>query len=518
MDHHPPIADPTARGSVRSRPGRRRWIRGGVLTFWLIMMGWLLRFEAFPEAFTKQVGGYRGLVSSEALSEDSWMRIDIQEKPVGYSHSTLETHDENPQQHMVLENEMSLYLNLMGQTMPVRTDTRVVLDVWQKMQTFAFSLSSRDYRLKLHATRTEGETFSVRMRTGESSQSFDTDIPDDVVIHSPLTDMALRELKPGKSLSIKTLDPATMSTTLVNIKALRREEITIQGTNVMTTLLESEAMGTQFHTWMNARGEVLKATTPIGWTMEACTAEQAFEALRVGRESDTSDVLRMMAVSVDQPITDPARATRLRFAVKGVALEADEMASPRQTLTVDKEGRQELVVSAQRLPTLPEHATPPPGAEFLAASRQLQSDHPQIVQRAQQITAEATTELEKALAIHDWVYKNVRKVMSVTLPSALDVLRTLQGDCNEHTALYVALARAAGLPAVTKTGIAYQDGVFYYHAWPAVYVGQWIELEPTWGTGAVDATHIALAEGELSEQMAMVRVMGRLKLSLLERE
>jgi transglutaminase-like putative cysteine protease len=47
------------------------------------------------------------------------------------------------------------------------------------------------------------------------------------------------------------------------------------------------------------------------------------------------------------------------------------------------------------------------------------------------------------------------KKPTVSLPSAREVLRTKVGDCNEHTALYVAMARAAGLPARIAVGLAY---------------------------------------------------------------
>ena len=50
------------------------------------------------------------------------------------------------------------------------------------------------------------------------------------------------------------------------------------------------------------------------------------------------------------------------------------------------------------------------------------------------------------------------------------MLRTKVGDCNEHTALYVAMARALGIPARIAVGLVYIHGAFYYHAWPEVYL------------------------------------------------
>ncbi len=84
------------------------------------------------------------------------------------------------------------------------------------------------------------------------------------------------------------------------------------------------------------------------------------------------------------------------------------------------------------------------------------------------------------------------------------------GDCNEHAVLFAALARAAGVPARIEAGLVYLNGRFYYHAWPNVYVGHWLEMDPTWGQHAVDATHLALVEGELAEPLEVRPIAARL--------
>jgi transglutaminase-like putative cysteine protease len=139
-----------------------------------------------------------------------------------------------------------------------------------------------------------------------------------------------------------------------------------------------------------------------------------------------------------------------------------------------------------------------------------------MIRQARAIVAQRQTPWEKALAIYEWVHRNVAKEMTISLPSALDVLHTLKGDCNEHTYLSVALARAAGLPAKIVVGIVYHEGAFYYHAWPSIYAGRWIEMDPTWGQPTVDATHLALVEGEKDQQVQIIKVLGQLKIQVIE--
>ena len=56
------------------------------------------------------------------------------------------------------------------------------------------------------------------------------------------------------------------------------------------------------------------------------------------------------------------------------------------------------------------------------------------------------------------VFNMLEKEVTISVPSAVQVLESLTGDCNEHTVLYVALARALGLPARTAVGLVYLKG------------------------------------------------------------
>ena len=116
------------------------------------------------------------------------------------------------------------------------------------------------------------------------------------------------------------------------------------------------------------------------------------------------------------------------------------------------------------------------------------------------------------------------KKPTVSLPSAREVLRTRVGDCNEHTALYVAMARAVGIPARIAVGLAYSRGAFYYHAWPEVYIdegrgrGLWLPVDPTFNQFPADATHVRLARGGLDDRRRSCRSIGHLKMNIIDLE
>ena len=81
--------------------------------------------------------------------------------------------------------------------------------------------------------------------------------------------------------------------------------------------------------------------------------------------------------------------------------------------------------------------------------------------------------------------------------------------------LYVALARALGLPARTAAGVVYVRGRFYYHAWPEVWLGQWVAVDPTFGQFPADASHLRFVVGGLARQVELMRLIGQLRLTVV---
>lgn len=124
---------------------------------------------------------------------------------------------------------------------------------------------------------------------------------------------------------------------------------------------------------------------------------------------------------------------------------------------------------------------------------------------------------EIARAISDWVYKNVEKTSVMSIPSALEVLRSQKGDCNEHAVLSVALLRALGIPARVAFGLAYDSGSFFYHAWVEFHDGQkWIAFDPTWGQFPSDILRLKLGDGNVQEWIDILKYVGKIKITFLE--
>src|SRR5262249_47693261 len=126
----------------------------------------------------------------------------------------------------------------------------------------------------------------------------------------------------------------------------------------------------------------------------------------------------------------------------------------------------------------------PEVARYLKPEPLIESDDPAIHAEAEAATLGVSDPRTVAERLTRRVNAMLDKKPTVSLPSAREVLRTRVGDCNEHTALYVAMARSIGLPARIAVGLVYAYGAFYYHAWPEVYIddgrnrGLWLPVDP----------------------------------------
>jgi transglutaminase-like putative cysteine protease len=157
---------------------------------------------------------------------------------------------------------------------------------------------------------------------------------------------------------------------------------------------------------------------------------------------------------------------------------------------------------------------------YLGSDAFVQAGHEEIAAKARAIVDGEDDLWAAATRLYDWLYANIEKVSVVSIPSALDVLRSGEGDCNEHTVLYAAMARSVGIPTRIAIGLVWSDDLnaFYYHAWPEVYAGRWTWLDPTLGQIPADATHIKLLTGSVAQWTDLMGYVGRIELEVLDIE
>jgi hypothetical protein len=225
------------------------------------------------------------------------------------------------------------------------------------------------------------------------------------------------------------------------------------------------------------------------------------------------DLIAQTAVPVATKITDPQTQRTLQLKLGGVNLANFRLNGGRQKLLQDQ-----LEIRLEDLNQLSPPKIPvrdPRLASYLQPTPFLQTDHPKIQALVAQILNGERDGYRAAIKIKDWIYKEIAKQPTVSIPNALEVLQTRSGDCNEHTVLFNTLARAAGIPAKTVVGVVYLRGAFYYHAWSEVWLGDWVSLDSVLNQFPADVTHVKFLEGEIDRQIEILQLIGNLKIEVL---
>lgn len=163
--------------------------------------------------------------------------------------------------------------------------------------------------------------------------------------------------------------------------------------------------------------------------------------------------------------------------------------------------------SGENAVTIPVEETPEL-TEYLEREIKIESDDPDIINKAKEITGDTKNGWEAVKAICEWVYKNIR--YEITGSGAKQALIDLKGDCGPHALLAIAMARSCGIPSKLVGGIMYSNGQFGQHYWIETYMGEagWIPSDPTVGEfGWIDATHIRLFEYGGVEKIHSLKVI-----------
>jgi hypothetical protein len=383
-----------------------------------------------------------------------------------------------------------------------------------KMHTFSSTLKSAGHEIKLDG-ELKDDTLSLSVLSGNKVFRKVTDVSEDVNLSNSLTPlMYLPDLEPGTTYTVDILDPLSFATNKAKVQITGMEPFEYEGNSVDAYVVETVYQGITYKAWVSEGGEVLKETTPLGWTL---VREDRKVASDFSAEASAfrHDVAKLVAVPSDVRITDPESTKTMEAYITGIDLDFLRLEGTSQRLLNSKTGLVVMTVTDQdkkQSPSIP--ITDESLAEFLKATLFIQSDDENIQKLARKIVGDETNSLAAAELINQWLFENIAKKVTFSLPSAVEVLESREGDCNEHTTLFVALARALGLPAKIAIGLVYHKGHFYYHAWPEVYVGKWIAMDPTLGQLRADATHIKLLEGELDQQAKLMQVIGKIKISV----
>jgi transglutaminase-like putative cysteine protease len=472
-----------------------------ILLFWVVMLGLLIdRTYIRPSS----VIALDAVTEQGVRATNEWFGIYQQGKKVGYAHTR--TIPEEETYHLVEESEMDI----------------LALGSVQRVRTIINSYTTRNFLLKYFDFTLQSELTSMKIKGAVVRHNLVLDIDtggrtrtEKVPLTRPLylspnikPAILLLGLETGKTYRFPLFNPATMSTEEATISIESRERIKIGETEQTVYKLKESFQGMETTSWVSQDGVTIKEESPLGYVL---MNESRAEAMKRDAGGPVVDIISLTMIPSD-PIKESSQVTYLRARLTGVPLRGFQLDNGRQSVNQD-------VVEVRTTNRPVAYRLPYTGSEFaddLKPNALVQSDDIKIREQAVRILSGEKNAIEAAKKLNVWVYTALKKKPVVSIPSAVEILDQREGDCNEHTTLYTALARAVGIPARMAAGIVYMENGFYYHAWPEVWVGTWMAVDPTFNQFPADATHIRFVTGNLDRQSDIIRLVGKLKVEVLE--
>ena len=434
-----------------------------------------------------------------------------------------------------VHEDARLQMSLLGATTAASIRTTAQLDAAFGLRSFQFSLDPGTGPVEVSGV-VNGTRVSVTLKTASGVQTEERDLPDVPVLSLTLPRrLAAARFQPGARHQLTIFDPATLRSEAVTIDVGRREVVNLTSPvpvvvggrdrvrmarqSLPAFRVDMAYAGLKTTAWITDTGEVLREESQLG-LMSVRESPDVARRMAISR-GITGDLLEASAVvprnTTKERIDDGRDVRRIRLRVEGADLSNPDMQGAGQAVEGD-------ILEIRDARALRAAAADPDIARHLRPEPLIESDDPQIRAEAAKAVGDATEPRAIAERLTRAVNSLLDKKPTVSLPSAREVLRTKVGDCNEHTALYVAMARAAGLPARIAVGLAYTRGAFFYHAWPEVYLdegrgrGLWLPVDPTFNQFPADATHVRLARGGLDKQAVILPMIGRIKMTIVEVE
>ena len=428
-----------------------------------------------------------------------------------------------------LEEDGRLQMALLGATTPATIRTTAHVDKNFALRSFEFSLDPGTGPIEIAGTVTTGDPESVALpraalrltvKTASGTRTEERLLDEPPALSLNLSRrLANGGLVTGARHRWTVFDPATLRNAPVVVDVGRREVVIADGRPVPAFRVEMEFSGLRTASWLTDTGEVVREESPLGLLTVRESAERARAmAVPLKVQTDMYDAAAIVPNGRER-IDEPRDVRRLRVRLTGVDLSQSDLDGIAQTSTRSAGSTTIDIQDPQSLTAVDADTS---ASSFLGPEPLIESDDPDIVREAQQAVRGVRDRRAQAERLTRVVNGLLEKKPTVCIPSAREVLRTRVGDCNEHTALFVAMARAVGIPARIAVGLVFVRGAFYYHAWPEVYIesgnhrGLWLPVDPTLNEFPADATHIRLARGGLDKQTVILPLIGRLKMDVLD--
>ena len=439
--------------------------------------------------------------------QEHWYNLTLMSTKIGYMHTSTEKAEYQGKQ--VVRNKTDIVMNFKALGTDITVEITRIEYIGPDLMPLHFLSTSNESGLKqIEGQIVDGIAHVRTTLNGEVTESEISVPPNTISEHTGVASLLTQSgLKTGDKRTFHMFVFDLLKPVKTEIEVLGEETLTYQSEEKQVYVLQQimDMMnGITAKLWIDSDGVNYRTEVPLMGLSMVTTKTDKETALGGIEEVDV--VLKTRILPAGKLPTPKAEHLEAEVRLLTGNIAEVVMSTPRQKLEASYNGSgvtnpsyklsiQVPVVVAEDCPNLPIQKAE---EEFLTASAYIQADHPDIQAKAKAILENEVNSWRAAKKLCRWVYASINdKKMSGGFASSLTVLQSLSGDCTEHTVLFIALARAAGIPARICSGIVFAKDAFYYHFWPEVYVGKWVQMDPTLDQTIADANHIQLGGSTL---------------------
>ena len=433
------------------------------------------------------------IVTIGKIQKQNWYSIYWQGEKIGYNSKSVRKIGSS----FMITDMSYMRLPVGGVVQEIYARSITTVDSTYAIRSSSFDLKSGDYEATADAKMNDG-LLTVVLKTTQSEDTMEIPLDGKIYPPSMLPEMFISARKSGKRLTqIPTFDPFTLSRVYYRILSANRKRKNIEGKKQDVWVLMTASQGVSSEMWISDDGNLLFEKTANDFTQ---FKENQGEALRFDlSHSGRNDILTGFAIpSQWSPSVSPRKSKFAKYKLENFPRKLLELDDFNQKISGDT-----LIVCSDGFDS-GEKPTPDDTAEVPF----IQCHDRRIQRAAYKIIGNSSDTIDMLIKINDYLFKNIKKQYQTSIPSALDILDKMRGDCNEHSTLFTALARSLGIPTRINVGLVYrEDGYFFYHAWVQAYAyGKWHTFDPTLGQFPADASHIKLISGSLDKQVQLLRI------------
>jgi hypothetical protein len=438
-------------------------------------------------------------------------------KRIGFSHFRLAPADEKRGLYDI-HSEAYLHVRLLmfDKTIKLKSFDQVAADLSLVRFRYAYDLDGN--RLQLRGRRVDQRLeVEIRSRDQTHRQTIalkDKLYPTSVIALYP----ALHGLAVDRRYSYRVYDGETKSVATVKQDILAYEEselFTGPAFRVKTRL-----HGQNVTSWLDDYGRPLLEMSLGGVFIAALeNKKKAQNYLTAAALNKDETLLDFSLIKSNITIDNPYGIKSMEIELSGINASFNIPSDQRQQCRTREEKRIcRTHTQIQNTEKASAAVDPAKMKRYLQSSLTVPSGNPLIHQTAEMIISDTRGTLNSVRSIFDWIRNNIEQ-KPVDVFTALDVLEGRKAECQGHSLLYAAFARAAKIPTRVVNGVVYsknQQG-FLYHSWAESLIdGRWMAVDPTLRQIPADATHIKLIEGErMGDLLPLVDLIGHIKIEII---